>query len=48
MRVYRRDSGGRVYFSLLQDSDGNFMILLTGGNKNSQSTDIAEAKNEQA
>lgn len=39
-------SGGiRVYFSLLQDNDGNFMLLLEGGNKNSQPQDIVSAKN---
>jgi putative addiction module killer protein len=42
---FKWNSGMRVYFSLLQDSDGNFMLLLIGGNKNSQSTDIADAKN---
>ncbi|MBC8550255.1 MAG: hypothetical protein H8D23_11480 [Candidatus Brocadiales bacterium] len=34
----------RVYFSLLKDLDGNFMLLLVGGNKNSQSDNIAESK----
>lgn len=38
-------SGIRVYFSLLRDRDGNFMLLLEGGNKNSQSQDIVKAKN---
>lgn len=42
---FKWESGVRVYFSLLQDSDGNFIILLIGGNKNSQSADIAKAKN---
>lgn len=36
--------GMRIYFSLLQDSEGNLMLLLTGGNKNSQSKDITESK----
>ena len=38
-------SGIRVYFSLLQDKDGNFMLLLEGGNKNTQPQDIVSAKN---
>ena len=37
-------SGIRVYFSLLQDKDGNFMLLLQGGNKNTQQFDITNAK----
>lgn len=42
---FKWDSGLRVYFSLLKDKDGNFMLLLTGGNKNSQAQDIRDAKN---
>lgn len=42
---FKWDNGLRVYFSLLKDSEGNFMLLLIGGNKNSQSKDITEAKN---
>lgn len=38
-------SGLRVYFSLLEDQQGNFMLLLQGGNKNSQDADITKAKN---
>jgi len=38
-------SGIRVYFSLLQDKEGNFMLLLEGGSKNSQPRDIVNAKN---
>lgn len=41
---FKWDSGMRVYFSLLKDSDGNFMLLLTGGNKNSQQSDITDSK----
>lgn len=42
---FKWDSGLRVYFSLLKDKDDNFMLLLTGGNKNSQSKDITDSKN---
>jgi putative addiction module killer protein len=42
---FKWDSGMRVYFSLLKDKDGNFMLLLTGGNKNSQPQDITDSKN---
>jgi hypothetical protein len=41
---FKWDSGLRVYFSLLKDRDGNFLLLLTCGNKNSQSRDITDAK----
>jgi putative addiction module killer protein len=37
-------SGMRVYFSLLKDNEGEFMLLLLGGNKNSQSQDIRASK----
>lgn len=37
-------SGMRVYFSLMEDKEGNFMLLLLGGNKNSQPQDILESK----
>ncbi|HAZ13112.1 MAG: hypothetical protein A2X86_09980 [Bdellovibrionales bacterium GWA2_49_15] len=42
---FKWDSGLRVYFSLLQDKDGNFLLLLQGGNKNSQKENIGSAKN---
>lgn len=42
---FKWTNGIRVYFSLLQDKDGNFMLLLEGGNKNSQPQDISSAKN---
>ncbi len=38
-------SGMRVYYAFIQDSEGRLMLLLLGGNKNSQQSDIAEAKN---
>lgn len=41
---FKWDSGLRVYFAFLADSDGRLMLLLLGGNKNSQNSDIAEAK----
>jgi len=37
-------SGMRVYFSLGVDDDGRVMVLLLGGNKNSQAKDINLAK----
>lgn len=37
-------SGMRVYFSLTLTVDGRLMILLIGGNKNSQAKDINSAK----
>jgi putative addiction module killer protein len=41
---FKWNSGMRVYFSLLKDDRGNFMLLLLGGNKNSQEHDIVIAK----
>ena len=38
-------SGLRVYYAFIEDSDGRLMLLLIGGNKNTQQSDIAEAKN---
>jgi putative addiction module killer protein len=37
-------NGRRVYFTLAQDDDGNIIVLLLGGNKNTQSKDIAKAQ----
>jgi putative addiction module killer protein len=37
-------NGRRVYFTLSQDDEGNIIILLLGGNKNSQDKDIRKAK----
>lgn len=42
---FKWDSGLRVYFSFIEDSEGRLMLLLLGGNKNSQQRDITEAKN---
>lgn len=42
---FKWDSGLRVYFSFIEDREGNLMLLLIGGNKNSQSKDIIMAKN---
>lgn len=42
---FKWDSGLRVYYSFIEDSNGQLMLLLIGGNKNSQHSDIAEAKN---
>ncbi len=37
-------NGRRVYFTLAKDEDGNIIVLLLGGNKNTQSKDIAKAR----
>lgn len=42
---FKWDSGLRVYYAFVEDSEGRLMLLLLGGNKNSQSSDITEAKN---
>ena len=41
---FKWKSGLRVYFTLQVDLDGNFTLLLKGGNKNSQEHDISESK----
>lgn len=40
----RWKNGTRVYFHLSHDSHGNWMIVLLGGNKNSQRSDIKRAQ----
>ncbi len=42
---FKWDSGLRVYYSFIEDSEGRLMLLLLGGNKNSQASDISVAKN---
>jgi putative addiction module killer protein len=42
---FKWDSGLRVYFSLIEDCEGKLMLLLIGGNKNTQMRDINKAKN---
>lgn len=42
---FKWDSGMRVYFSMIEDDQGRLMLLLLGGNKNSQASDITTAKN---
>jgi putative addiction module killer protein len=37
-------NGLRIYFSVSQDDEGNVLLLLIGGNKNSQKSDIKVAK----
>ncbi len=37
-------NGRRVYFATTVDENGNVIILLLGGNKNSQSKDITQAR----
>ena len=42
---FKWNSGLRVYYAFIEDSEGRLMLLLLGGNKNSQQSDITEAKN---
>ncbi len=42
---FKWGSGLRVYYAFLEDSEGRLMLLLLGGNKNSQKSDITESKN---
>jgi putative addiction module killer protein len=37
-------NGRRIYFTLVKDENDNIIILLLGGNKNSQDKDIQRAK----
>lgn len=37
-------NGLRIYFSVSLDDEGNVLLLLIGGNKNSQKSDIKVAK----
>lgn len=37
-------SGRRIYFTITRDEEGNLIILLLGGNKNTQQKDIKKAK----
>lgn len=37
-------NGRRIYFTVRKDDDGKIIILLIGGNKNSQDRDIRKAK----
>jgi putative addiction module killer protein len=37
-------NGRRIYFTIAKDEYGNMIILLVGGNKNSQDKDIKKAK----
>ena len=41
---FKWDSGLRVYYAFIEDSEGRLMLLLIGGNKNSQESVITEAK----
>lgn len=41
---FRWDSGMRVYFAYVVDLEGKATLLLCGGNKNSQTSDILEAR----
>ena len=42
---FKWDSGLRVYYAFIEDDQGRLMLLLLGGNKNSQVSDINVAKN---
>lgn len=42
---FKWDSGLRVYYAFFEDNEGRLMLLLLGGNKKSQASDITEAKN---
>lgn len=42
---FKWGSGLRVYYAFIEDSEGRLMLLLLGGNKNSQQSDITEVKN---
>ena len=37
-------NGRRIYYSILQDQNGELTLLVLGGNKNGQDTDIKVAK----
>ena len=37
-------NGKRVYFTIAQDQEGKFLILILGGYKNSQRRDISKAQ----
>lgn len=37
-------NGRRIYFTITTDEEGSIIILLIGGNKNSQDKDIRRAK----
>lgn len=38
-------NGRRVYYSLLETESGDLILLLLGGNKNGQNSDIKKARN---
>lgn len=37
-------NGRRVYYAVVEDGNGDLVLLILGGNKNGQSADIKEAK----
>lgn len=37
-------NGRRIYFSIMQDEVGDLTLLILGGNKNGQDSDIKKAK----
>jgi putative addiction module killer protein len=37
-------NGRRVYYSVLEDDSGNLTLLILGGNKNGQDSDIKRAR----
>lgn len=37
-------NGRRIYYSIIEDKDGDLTLLILGGNKNGQDSDIKKAK----
>ena len=37
-------NGRRIYYSVMEDDNGNLTLLILGGNKNGQNSDIKKAK----
>lgn len=40
----RFKNGTRIYFSVIEDNEGNAVLVLMGGNKNGQSKDVKKAE----
>ena len=38
------NNGRRVYYSIMEDSSGDLVLLILGGNKNGQDSDIKKAR----
>lgn len=37
-------NGRRIYYSIMEDQNGDLLLLILGGNKNGQSSDIKKAR----